>query len=572
MENLVKSNEKKRPDTPPHHLDPFTPPPSEGGDGGSPRSTGRGDGAPPDEAADPPDPNDPGREPDHDPSPDPAPVPPIPAGPWGPCGYRGPQGIQGPEGPQGPPSGASGAIPAKYSEGLDWRQHRIDPRTISTSTVHISSGVRTIPPWKYPRAETGSLYNYAVCLDVGIVCKDQYLDNLKERLGTEAYTVKNFCYNFPCLPNDCSRANLCTFYHAVCAYAHHFGVYVPPFITQIPHTCRGAWFPDLPLWCTYRFGFYDENLRLALLGKNAALSHSPLVAHLVREPHGYAILFKIAKICGHPALSDSIVPISVPRQRSDTDFLAYLHQWQHYAYIQFCQGVNFSDRYFTERFITEMHSVFNATLKPHMLMLLRRVEVNTPLVFYWWPDQILDYLITSAARIGLTITTDTTPREFAQPRRTTTTSTKPSTPPAAAPVSRLSRSSRAMRQLLDEPSTVAQVTEDDNDLAYAIRSLMAAPCTCSFCTKEGHLAAACPDLAAILSDPDRRRCILHLMQSPDSNGGGTNDSSRNATPPRRNIRSIDANDTDTNTDTDLSVHQIDTDDDASTVGSVPDFH
>ena len=86
------------------------------------------------------------------------------------------------------------------------------------------------------------------------------------------------------------------------------------------------------------------------------------------------------------------------------------------------------------------------------------------------------------------------------------------------------------------------------------------------------MAAACPDLAAILSDPDRRRCILHLMQSPDSNGGGTNNSSRNATPPRRNIQSIDANDTDTDTDTDLSVHQIDTNDDASTVGSVPDFH
>ena len=115
-------------------------------------------------------------------------------------------------------------------------------------------------------------------------------------------------------------------------------------------------------------------------------------------------------------------------------------------------------------------------------------------------------------------------------------------------------------------------SQDDNDLAYAIRSLMAAPRTCSFCTKEGHLASACPDLTVLLSDPDCRRCVLYLMQSSDSNRGGTNDSSRNATPLRPNIRSINTDDTDTDTDIDLSVHQLDTDDDASTVGSIPDFH
>ena len=486
-------------------------------------------------------------------------------------GDRGDRGPQGPQGPEGPPGAGGVPRPADLLRGLDWRLYRIDPERISDEVVRDAAyGVRTINPWEYPRPETGSHINYPVRIDVGMVDKAGFLAALGDDivLGTEAHTVKNFCYNFPTLPSEnASAADLCNFYSQVVEYCSRFGLYVPPFHTQefIGHS--GRWYNDLPDHCRAHWRFYDQSLRQGLLGKSTNLSYCSLVRHVLQERSGYQIMWLIAKAIGHPSLNQSLSLLPEPIQKADMSFLSYRQKWEHYLFIHFCQGTNYSDRYFVERFIENLHKAFNNNLKPLLLHHLRDVAIDLPVPYFWWPEHLAGHCVSSGAIIGLKQLTETS-----TPRDLSTAPTRSSTSNGSS-----HKDTRSIRQLTDgTPMTrdVRAMYEMDDESLLAICSLVAASQQgsrrCSLCDQDSHLINTCPSLADMLKDPSRaKRVLLTLQKSLESRGGSppqNSQTSRDTTPQRR-IRALIKSEDDT--DDDITISRL-TDDERSDDEN-PDF-
>ena len=147
------------------------------------------------------------------------------------------------------------------------------------------------------------------------------------------------------------------------------------------------------------------------------------------------------------------------------------------------------------------------------------------------------------------------------------------------------RSIKALDTYVDDDAPddviINQLTDLPDDLYLTVCSLVAANAgsrSCSLCGKTDHLLASCSWLDSILKDPSRARRILSTLEQHAKSRGGSpststppshsSSSSRpsNATPPRRNIRSLD-----TDTDEDATVASL-TEDCPTDNEEEPDFH
>ena len=487
-------------------------------------------------------------------TPTPAPASPGASGPSGsvlfPNANPGPLRPPPPPGPPGGPPGAAVDDPEPL-RGIDWREHRIDPAHIHSHLIRFTSGIRTILPWTYPRDETGTTVNFPVRLDVGMVNRDQFFLQLgnTHKLGTDNYPTKTFFYQFPKLPENASKSDVCQFYSAVVDHCTNFGVFVPPFHTHRPHTTMGSWFESAPEFCRQiaARNYYDRQLLQALTSKSTALAYTTGLRPLVKERRGYELLFKMARYCGHPALTDSLQLVSMPVQRSNMDLFDYNARWQHYAYIQFCHGVSFSDRYYTECLIQRLHSVYDNNLKPFLWQMFRDLPRDKPVSHHWWPEHLVDHIVEQGSRIGLTLTSETTPKTATAPKPRSATTAERATP-RETPIREVSTSELPSEDIRAVDEIYINKLATDHGVAFAINSLIgpnhSADKNCHFCGDSSHLLNGCPIFQAILADPARRRFVLNVLTSRASNRGGTTnsrrpDSSRATTPPRRNIRSLD---------------------------------
>ena len=292
-----------------------------------------------------------------------------------------------------------------------------------------------------------------------------------------------------------------------------------------------------------------------------------MMRHALQERSGYQIIWLIAKEIGHPALCQNLAPLPEPVQKADTSFLTYRQMWERYLFTSFSAGVNYSDRYFVECFIENLHPMFNENLKPLLLHHLRDVPVDGPVPYFWWPEHLPGHIASSAQRVGFKkLTPMSTPREL---------STRPSKNVSSKNLSS-SKDTRHVRQILDTSSPcrdIRAVYDFDDESLMAICSLMAASHDqrrCFFCNKPGHVVNSCPDFEPICKDLTRaKRILLALQRSVESRGGlpPRNSSSRDDTPPRRTMRPLV---TDDDTDDELTIAQL-TDDDLSDTGGKQDF-
>lgn len=481
---------------------------------------------------------------------------PPPAGPPAP-GSGPPMG--GPPGdPYDPPSFSTDgdADPS----GFDWRMHRVDPRNLDRHLVRDTlTNVDTLRPWRYPRPETGSIVNHAVRFRAQFASKPDYIRAIwYPRLGTEHYTVKTYLYTFPKLSRNATKAQICDFLHRVCRHSIGFAVYVPPFATMIHDHHFGLWYPELPAHCRDYWEFYDQVLHQALTGSSANLNDSELTRHLITEFSGYQILWLLANIAGHPGVSISTHYPQMPRQSRDMSFHDYMQLWSHFLHLEHCRGIAYSDVYFVESWLSNLHPAFDNTLKPLVLALTRDCTINTPLPIHFTPGHLVTFICSRATSIGLrSLTPASTP-----------TSLKPASRTSSAPT----------RQLIEAPPEYQDVRLLDEDLPEdifaSVCSLMATSNsrTCDICSASDHLLASCPVLRRVLSDPTKARRLLSAVENAQSSRGGSTQTqrpsrsaSRARTPPHSNrsapTRALQLDGDDT--DEDATICQL-TDDETGT--------
>ena len=468
----------------------------------------------------------------------------------------------------GPGAGAA-VYGGPVLEGIDWREHRINPSEIND---RVQNDTHTIQPWRKLRPETGSTINFGVRFKAYVCTKDDLLRQLAtRRLGTDNYTVKHFLHSFPKLPKNATKSEIFDFLSNVSQYACGVAVYVPPPHTMVADGDKGAWWADLPDHCHNELAYYDNALCQALTMSSTGLSDTPGLTHLLQTRSGYGILWQMAFFAGHPTLSPTTMEFTVPTQPSSMSLSTYKKEWEYYLHMQYIRGVFLSDRYFLERFIAGMNGVYNTNLKPLLLGVLRRLEIDTYVPMHWQPAFLLPYIASLAEFNGIhNLNVAQTPKEFAESRGNR-------------------RPSNSVRSLSTTASTsklvdIRQIDDGtlDDEMYHSICAIMAGdPKTCDLCGSLEHLIASCPRLRTLLADPHKVKRLLRTIELARAGRGGTQSQTsstaastlnsligdnRSSTPPTSNrtsrlVRQLQADDT----DDDLSISRL-TDDEGSVDG------
>ena len=162
-------------------------------------------------------------------------------------------------------------------QGIDWREHRIDPRTVDN---HVQAGTNTILPWVFPCAEVGSNLNHGTHFRCFIQLFAQFIQNFDGRitLGSPNASLKSFHYGFPCLASNANKGTIMTFLANCCSFCSGFGVYTPPPHLYTIHAHKGLWWELLHPAYRNQERFYDNALHLALTTPNG-LDYLPVRDH-----------------------------------------------------------------------------------------------------------------------------------------------------------------------------------------------------------------------------------------------------------------------------------------------------
>ncbi len=451
--------------------------------------------------------------------------------------------------------------PPRSNLGIDWRFYRCNPEQLDQFT-DFAYGYDSCLPWRFRRPEIGSVWNYGIKLRVFLVDRNRYMQSIANAtLGSEAYPIKTFTYNFPKLQKDATDAQIFEFINTVSRYASGAAVYTPPLHTMVHIHEQGCWINDTPDHVRVHWAFYENILHQCLSSSHSGIADTPRLAHLVYDHSGYSILHQMALIAQHPALVPDALVVEFPRQSSSTSLYDYVQQWNYVLLHRYITGEFLSDRYFLETFITNMNSVFNGNHKPFAVSMLRDLALNTPVPLQWQLPRLADHLCRLAQRFhgirDFTITD--TPREYANRR-------KPSRPS--------SNTTKPVREILDIRQTdLIQDEELFADICALAASAGMNPRACDVCGDSNHLIATCPKLRSLVSTPATLKRLLATIKSGLPSGGGYSiqmpssaPSHRPSTPPTSNRTPIRAlrhdDDTDTDTDHTADVNQV-TDDEGS---------
>ena len=422
--------------------------------------------------------------------------------------------------PGSPHSEPPAIVDPPFNQGMDWREHRIDPSHVDHS---IDGSTGTIRPWIFLRPETGSTVNHGVRFKIYIITKDAYLRQIDQYLlATDQYPMKDFMYNFPRLRDNAHHSDKFDWYNDVVRYCAGAGIYIPMPQHVRGDRINGLWFDlslrgrpgELPAHVYDNYEKNDALLKQVLIGKQANLGHTDSLKHLTSEHSGYQILRMVLRDAGHPHLTYGVVASSLPRQTTDMSFMEYRKEWIYYMHLHMIRGVFFSDRFFIETFLTNMHAVFNTTLKTHVLALSRNATLNQPFPPQYYPENFDTHMCESALAIGIDyISSGTTPRMFRE---------KQSGRPQASPSSNV--------RALD----IRMIDDVPEDLVYCVAQLMANnPRSCDFCGSDSHLVATCPTIASVATDPRKAGRISRALTIAVESRGGRVPVTQSGTPPQR---------------------------------------
>jgi hypothetical protein len=396
-----------------------------------------------------------------------------------------------------------------------WTHARFDLNQMER-VLHHSTG--EFLPWHAPRPDHGLVTCFPVKLPSLFMVKNYFLRSFNVGPAAVGYSrtdpkqMKLFSDAFPLFgPDDAN--NYFKWHSRVVEYGQRFGIFIPPAHTLRDGQPYGVWFSSLPVCVqndvqnTFRFvlsGAIRSRTQVSLRQENPRLYNKIQNC----SPDGYVLLSDLARSAGnHPLLRSYSVLQSEPRQSSDTTLDTYTLAWLQFLQNQLLDGVIYSDRYFHQQFLANMHHQVRNRLGQYLHQTVLAVPLDRRLPSAFDPDRFSDFIEQHVTQFGISHLLNKTPRQL---------STNNNSP---------------------APQAVRSVALDDvssNTLDPLVVAAIRQPGPCLLCRSTEHQFIQCPSFEALRQQPQLIVILSRALQKVSSG------SSAHTKQPARPVRQLTA--------------------------------
>jgi hypothetical protein len=364
-------------------------------------------------------------------------------------------------------------------ESNTWTHARFDLNKIER-VLHLPSG--TFLPWYTPRPDHGHITCFPVKLPLLFMVKNYFIRSFNVGLAAVRYSrtdpkqMKIFGDTFPTFGPDDAK-NYFKWHNSVVEYGQRFGIFIPP-------ATYGVWFDSL---CLSVQNDIQNTFRFVLSGAirsrtlQSLRQENPRLYNKIQNcsPDGYVLLSDLARSAGnHPLLRSYSVFQSEPRQSLDTPLDYYLIEWQQFIQNQLLDGVIYSDRYFHQQFLSNLHPQARNRIGQYLHQTVLSVPLSQPLPPALAPDRFSDFIEQHLDQFSNSYLLSKTPRQISSGNNSTPT--------------------QAVRAL----------TIDDFSSSTPLDSLVVAalrqPGPCLFCRSHKHQFIKCPSFDAFRQQPKKK--------------------------------------------------------------------
>jgi hypothetical protein len=402
---------------------------------------------------------------------------------------------------------------ASLLHSTTWTHARFDLDKIDEA-LDLDTGL--FLPWDAPRPDHGRIRNFALYMPSLHLDQKVFLSSFNSGLAAVGFSrfdpknLRQFQDAFPIFgPDDVS--NYLDWHDSVVLHGITFGVFVPPVHTLRDCNPLGIWFELLPLHVQ---NDAQNHFRFLLTGCIRGKLHPSLrqehpdIYNIIqkRKSDGYLLLYDLALHCGqHPLLCHHGSFAMHPIQDSDMTLSQYVDHWLHFIRRQILDGVIFSDRFFHEQFLFNMHASVRSRLGPYLHNKVVSVPLGTPLPPSLAPDCLVSHLTQHVKHLNVKVLLAKTPRQLSSP----------SAPSAHNHV-------RALQ--LPAPQ--------EPEMATLMIAALRTPGPCILCRSPEHKFAQCPSLAALKDEPYFCQLLTRTLQRMHPSPASNPRSNRRSDPPR----------------------------------------
>lgn len=412
----------------------------------------------------------------------------------------------------------------KVLESTAWNHARFDLNTIER-VLNLADG--TFLPWYAHRPDHGYVKNFPVKLPVLFMVKDVFIRAFNVGLASIGYSrtdpkqMKVFSDAFPSFgPDDAN--NDFKWHNRVFEYGTRFGVYIPPAHTLRDGNPYGIWFSSLPE-CVQRD--VENTYRFVLSGAIRSRTLQSLRQEFPRlynkiqncSPDGYVLLSDLARSAGnHPLLRSYTIFQMEPRQSADQSLDAYITTWLQFLQNQLLDGLIFSDRYFHQQFLANLHPTVRHRLGNYLHQSVVAVPLNKRLPASLDPERFSNFIEQHVEQFGTSYLLNKTPRLIS--------SSSDANP-----------SAQAVRSIV----SVDTSTNDSTLNALIIAAIRQPPGPCLLCQSTDHVFVNCPSFEALQKQP-RMIVVLQRALQKALPPSATNQPASNRHSSTRQVRQLTA--------------------------------
>jgi hypothetical protein len=238
----------------------------------------------------------------------------------------------------------------------------------------------------------------------------------------------------------------------------------------------------------------------------------PFIADIIQHgsDNGYKILHTLAQQAGqHPLLIRYPFDPLEPVQDNDTTVIQYVVSWQQYLRHMLLDGTIYSDRYFLQQFLRNLHKSIREKIGPHLRQSVAEIPLTSPL-----PDSFAPDTLTTSLKDLVSLYFN---------------------PAILAKTPRTQHSSSDVRAISHQQlhaNTHSCAIDDDFDLPALVAALNSNSAKCYLCESDGHRFAQCPIYTRLSDNPRAITSLIRDLQRRKPK------SSRTPGPPKH-IRQLD---------------------------------
>jgi hypothetical protein len=130
-----------------------------------------------------------------------------------------------------------------------------------------------------------------------------------------------------------------------------------------------------------------------LKNSKTKLSSEPVINAIINScTDGYEAIYLLAKLGGHPRLQDNVTTQLALMQTREMSLITYLSMWQNFLYLEFLNGVHYSQWYWLDTFLKNAHPEVRVHLNRNLEKELIKYGPSDVLPSSIYPEKIIGRL------------------------------------------------------------------------------------------------------------------------------------------------------------------------------------